>query len=265
MRRPGAGTSGRKRTPPRGAGGGAAATKAEEISRRLRVLDGLARAYPDARCALVFSNPLECLVATVLSAQCTDVRVNLVTRDLFKEFRSAADYAGAPRELLEDRIRSTGFFRSKAKSIQGLCAALVKDHGGVVPASMEALVALPGVGRKTANLVLGESFGIASGIVVDTHVQRLSGRLALTRHDDPVKIENDLMQIVPREDWIAFGTRMIAHGRRTCQARKPQCGSCTLLADCPFGLRQAAASSKETAPKRRLKKAAPRGRPRGRR
>jgi endonuclease-3 len=188
-------------------------------------------------------------VATVLSAQCTDARVNLVTRDLFRTYRSARDYAGDPPGRLEAAIRSTGFFRSKAKAIRTFCAALVRDHGGEVPASMDALVALPGVGRKTANLVLGEAFGIASGIVVDTHVHRVSRRLGLTPRDDPVKIESDLAAAVPREDWIAFGRRMILHGRRVCAARKPLCGSCPLLADCPFG--RGLATGRRTDPERR--------------
>jgi endonuclease-3 len=206
-----------------------------ESARGSAILSTLAGVYAGARVALVFSNPLECLVATVLSAQCTDARVNMVTRDLFRKYRTAADYASVPREQLETEIRSTGFFRSKAKAIQEFSAAIVKDHGGSVPRTMEDLVALPGVGRKTANLVLGESFGIASGIVVDTHVHRVSRRLALTEHDDPVKIERDLMEIVPQSDWIAFGIRMIAHGRSICRARNPLCATCPFLDHCPFG------------------------------
>ena len=215
-----------------------ATTREIEKDRVRRILHVLARAYPDARCALVFSNPLECLIATVLSAQCTDARVNIVTRELFRDHRSARDFAAVPRGSLEEEIRSTGFFHSKAKSIQGLCAGIVKDHGGEVPASMEALVALPGVGRKTANLVLGEAFGITSGIVVDTHVHRVSRRLGLTRKDDPEKIERDLMSILPSDQWIAFGTRMIAHGRKLCDARAPKCADCPLLPDCPHGRKE---------------------------
>jgi endonuclease-3 len=215
------------------------ATAAEvEKDRVRRILHVLAKTYPDARCTLVFSNPLECLIATVLSAQCTDARVNIVKRDVFRRYRTARDFASVPREKLEEEIRSTGFFHSKAKSIQGLCAAIVKDHGGEVPASMEALVALPGVGRKTANLVLGEAFGITSGIVVDTHVHRVSGRLGLTKKDDPEKIERDLLAIIPSDQWIAFGTRIIAHGRSICDARAPQCASCPLLPDCPHGRKE---------------------------
>jgi len=222
-----------------------------------RILEKLAGEYAGARCALVFSNPLECLVATVLSAQCTDARVNVVTRDLFGKYRTAHDYAEADRARLESDIRSTGFYRNKAKAIQGLCAALVAGHGGNVPASMEALTALPGVGRKTANLVLGEAFGIASGIVVDTHVQRVANRLGLTRHDDPVKIEQDLMAIVPREEWILFGTRLIAHGRRICQARNPACRTCPLLPDCPFGRKGARMVTKPAGRRRNAAAARP--------
>lgn len=211
------------------------AAGAADRTRSTRILGTLALVYPDARTALLFSSPLECLVATVLSAQCTDARVNRVTRGLFKLYRSAKDYADAPREKLEREILPTGFFRSKARSIQGLATAIVRDHGGEVPSTMEELVELPGVGRKTANLVLGESFGITTGIVVDTHVARVSGRLGLTRHEDPVKIEQDLMAIVPRKDWIAFGMRMILHGRQICVARRPLCHDCPLLPDCPSG------------------------------
>ncbi len=204
----------------------------------VRVVKELKKLFPEARCALGHSTPLELLVATVLSAQCTDARVNLVTRDLFKKYRSAADYAAAPREELENDIRSTGFFRSKAKSIQGLCEEIVRSHGGEVPRTMEELVRLPGVGRKTANVVLGEAFGITSGIVVDTHVHRISRRLGLTREEDPVKIERDLMEIFPRTEWLDLGMRMILHGRGLCPARSPRCGECPLLDECPFGARQ---------------------------
>jgi endonuclease-3 len=210
----------------------------EQKARTARILKELKRLFPEAPCALKHTNPLELLVATVLSAQCTDARVNLVIRDLFRKYRSASDYAGARREDLEADIRSTGFFRSKAKSILGLSEALLRDHGGQVPASMEELVALPGVGRKTANVVLGEGFGITSGIVVDTHVQRISRRLGLTRQEDPRKIESDLMTLVPRKEWIKFGMRMIFHGRGLCPARKPRCGECPLLPHCPFGKRE---------------------------
>ncbi len=222
-----------------------------EAARRkaVRVVKELGKLFPGARCALGHSNPLELLVATVLSAQCTDARVNLVTRDLFKTDRSAADYAAAPREELENDIRSTGFFRSKAKSIQGLCEELVRSHGGEVPRTMEELVRLPGVGRKTANVVLGEAFGITSGIVVDTHVHRISKRLGLTREDDPVKIERDLMEVFPESEWLDLGMRMILHGRGLCPARSPRCRECPLLDECPFGARQVRGSvGKRTAP-----------------
>lgn len=232
--------NGRRKAVPRG-----------ESERERAILSTLAGAYAGARVALVFSNPLECLVATVLSAQCTDARVNLVTRDLFRKYRTAADYARAPREQLESEIRSSGFFRSKTKAIQEFSAAIVRDHGGEVPRTMEELVALPGVGRKTANLVLGESFGVASGIVVDTHVHRVSRRLALTKHDDPVKIERDLMEIVPQLDWIAFGTRMIAHGRSICRARNPACPSCPFLPHCTFGRNLVAGGAPRRATARR--------------
>jgi endonuclease-3 len=202
-----------------------------ESARGSAILSTLAGVYAGARVALVFSNPLECLVATVLSAQCTDARVNMVTRDLFRKYRTAADYASVPREQLETEIRSTGFFRSKAKAIQEFSAAIVKDHGGSVPRTMEDLVALPGVGRKTANLVLGESFGIASGIVVDTHVHRVSRRLALTEHDDPVKIERDLMEIVPQSDWIAFGISHPARHSKNDAARLRKNGAARLRKD----------------------------------
>ena len=216
-----------------------------------RILKGLRRLFPDAPCALGHSDPLELLVATVLSAQCTDARVNLVTKDLFRRFRSAADYARAPREELEAAIRPTGFFRSKAKSIQGLAAVLVERHGGEVPRDMEALVRLPGVGRKTANVVLGEAFGMTTGVVVDTHVRRISKRLGLTHHDDPEKIERDLMQLFPRKEWLKLGMRMILHGRGLCPARKPRCTECPLLPDCTFGLRETKCAAQAAAPARR--------------
>jgi len=216
----------------------AAGSSGGEAARKLRVIRAVRRAYPEAACALSFRDPLQLLVATVLSAQCTDTRVNLVTRELFKRFRKPEDYLAVPIETIEEAIRSTGFFKNKAKAIQGICRTLIRDHAGAVPSTLEELVALPGVGRKTANVVLGEGFGIASGIVVDTHVHRLSRRLALTRADDPVKIERDLMEIVPRPDWLGFGMRLITHGRTICPARKPSCPECLLLPDCPFGLRE---------------------------
>ncbi len=199
-----------------------------------RVAEGLRKEYPDAECALVHDSPLELLIATILSAQCTDARVNIVTKDLFRKYRTAADFARAPLAKLEEAVKSTGFFRNKAKNIQGCCRKLVEDHGGEVPQDMDALVKLPGVGRKTANVVLGTAFGIASGVVVDTHVTRLSNRLGLTKHkSDAVKIERDLMALLPEKEWVDFSHRLIHHGRRVCTARKPNCDACTLERICP--------------------------------
>jgi endonuclease-3 len=193
----------------------------------------LRRAYPDAACSLDFGTPLELLVATILSAQCTDERVNRVTKDLFRKYRAAADYASAPLPELERDIQSTGFFRNKAKSIQNACRILAERFAGRVPPEIDALVELPGVGRKTANVVLGTALGIVSGVVVDTHVARISRRLGLTAHKDPEKIERDLMELIPAKEWIALSHRMIQHGRRVCTARKPQCSVCPLEAICP--------------------------------
>ena len=198
-----------------------------------RVAKLLADEYPDAVCALEFRNPLELLIATILSAQCTDVRVNLVTKDLFRRYRSAADYAKANPKELEEAIKSTGFFRNKAKNIQACCQKLVEEYGGEVPKELDLLVKLPGVGRKTANVVLGTAFGVASGVVVDTHVARLSWRLGLTKHKDPVKIERDLMAVLPPREWVDFSHRMIHHGRRICIARRPKCEICRLNKICP--------------------------------
>lgn len=189
--------------------------------------------YPGATTELNWSNPLELLVATVLSAQTTDVRVNAVTENLFEKYRTAADYAGADPAELEEDIRPTGFYRNKARSLQGMARALIEDHDGEVPRTMEELVALPGVGRKTANVVLGNAFGIDEGIVVDTHVRRLSKRLGLTTRDDPEKIEKDLIQTVPKEDWTVFSHLLILHGRRVCKSRKPDCPNCVLNDICP--------------------------------
>jgi endonuclease-3 len=208
-------------------------SKSEKSDRVGKILRRLATSYGDAECALVHSNPLELLVATILSAQCTDVRVNIVTKELFKRYKSAKDFAGADLKNLEQAVRSTGFFRNKAKSIQGAARLLVEKHGGEVPASMEELLELPGVARKTANVVLGTWFRKASGVVVDTHVQRISRRLQLTREDDPKKIERDLMKLLPAEEWIDFSHRLIWHGRRICAARKPKCGECPLAEECP--------------------------------
>lgn len=198
-----------------------------------KIIHGLRWEYPDATCALEFNTPLELLVATILSAQCTDARVNLVTRDLFKKYRSADDYAQADVADLERDIQSTGFFRNKARSIMACCQAIASEHGGEVPRDLASLVALPGIGRKTANVILGTAYGIASGIVVDTHVIRLSRRLGLTEQKDPEKIERDLIEQIPRKEWINFSHRLIHHGRRTCVARKPKCEVCVLADVCP--------------------------------
>lgn len=197
------------------------------------IISGLDRRYPGATCALHHSNPLELLVATILSAQCTDARVNQVTKDLFTRYRTAEDYANADPRRFEEEIKSTGFFRNKTKSILGMAQAVVERHGGEVPATMDELTALPGVGRKTANVVLGTAFAINEGVVVDTHVQRVSRRLGLTRHADAVKIERDLMKLVPRERWSDFGHMVIHHGRQICQARKPKCEMCPVNEWCP--------------------------------
>lgn len=197
------------------------------------VLARLRGHYPDARCALNHRNPLELLIATILSAQCTDQRVNLVTKDLFRTYRSASDYAAAPLKELERAIQSTGFFRNKARNIQGCCQRLVDVHCGQVPKTMEELVELPGVGRKTANVVLGTAMGIAVGVVVDTHVTRLSHRLGLSRGKTAERIEQELMAVVPREGWIDFSHLLIHHGRAICVARKPRCEICPLVDLCP--------------------------------
>ena len=196
--------------------------------------------YPDAHCELNFSNPLELLVATILSAQCTDKRVNIVTADLFARYRTAADYADAPLADLEAAVKTTGFFRNKAKNIRAASALLVAKHGGEVPRTMEALAALPGVGRKTANVVLGNAFGIDSGVVVDTHVGRLARRLGLTRHVDPEKVERNLMKLVPRERWTLWSHWLIFHGRRRCKAQNPDCPACEFLDLCPTGKKKKA-------------------------
>jgi endonuclease III len=196
------------------------------------ILAGLAKLYPDAECALVHENPLQLLVATILSAQCTDKRVNLVTPVLFARYRNAADFAEADLAELEGYIRTTGFFRNKAKNIQAACSAIVERHGGAVPATLEELVELPGVGRKTANVVLGNAFN-TPGITVDTHVGRLSRRLGLTEHTDPVKVERDLMELIPQPRWTSASHELILHGRAICFARNPQCEKCVLVALCP--------------------------------
>jgi endonuclease III len=197
------------------------------------ILEGLAALYPDADCELVWKNPFQLVCATILSAQCTDVRVNMVTPELFRRWPDAKALAKARQPDVEKVIQSTGFFRNKAKSLIGMARVLVEKHGGQVPRTMEEMLELPGVARKTANVVLGTAYGLATGVVVDTHVHRLSRRLRLTRQDDPKKIEQDLMKKVPREQWIAFSHRLIWHGRRVCDARRPRCDSCDLAPLCP--------------------------------
>ena len=203
------------------------AAPAPEVTARLKA------EYPDASTELDWSNPLELLVATILSAQTTDVQVNRVTENLFSKYRTAEDYADSSLDELEENIRPTGFYRNKARSLRGMARALVEEHGGEVPSTMSELVALPGVGRKTANVVLGNAFGTNEGIVVDTHVRRVSGRLGLTESSDPVKIERELMRSVPEGDWTIFSHLLILHGRRTCKARKPDCPNCILNDICP--------------------------------
>ena len=212
-------------------------------SRINKILEILRSTYPDVKTALHHRTPLEMLIATILSAQCTDVRVNEVTKVLFKKLRTAKDYAEVPISDLEELIRSTGFFRNKAKSIKACCKAIQEDYGGKVPNNLEALVELPGIGRKTANVVLGSAFGIP-GIVVDTHVKRLSQRIGLTKEKDPVKIEFDLMALIPKKHWTDFSHQMIWHGRRLCPARKPKCPECPLLKLCDYGREASVVSQK---------------------
>ena len=205
------------------------------IDRTQKIITGLRTEYPDAHCELNYTSPLELLIATILSAQCTDKAVNQATPALFAKYRTAADYANANMEDLQTAIHSLGFFRNKAKSIQNCCKQLVEKHGGQVPRTMEELVELPGVGRKTANVVLGNAFSINEGIVVDTHVARLSHRLALSKHAEPEKIEVDLQGLVPRKFWAMFSHWLIWHGRRRCYARKPDCDHCVVFGLCPYG------------------------------
>lgn len=211
-----------------------AATTEQQRTRRLISL--LKRAYPDARCSLNYTNPLELLVATILSAQCTDERVNLVTSELFRKYRRPEDYLNVSASELESDIRSTGFYRNKARAIQGACKMITEQHDGEVPNELDSLLALPGVARKTANVVLGNAYGITSGIVVDTHVARLSERLGLTTERQPEKIERDLMRLVPHKDWINFSHLLIAHGRKICKARTPLCAECPVERLCPSSL-----------------------------
>jgi endonuclease-3 len=202
-------------------------------ARAKQVIAGLKLVFPNATCALNFETPLDLTVATILSAQCTDERVNMVTKDLFKKYQSAQDYAAAPPGVLEEEIHPTGFFRQKSISLRRMGQKLVEKFDGEVPRTMAEMIQIPGVARKTANVVLGTAYGIPSGIVVDTHVHRLSFRLGLSDEKDPVKIERDLMEVVPREEWIWFGHAMILHGRETCIARTPRCSACVLQGFCP--------------------------------
>jgi endonuclease-3 len=207
-------------------------TSNPQSARARRIVALLARQYPDARCALDHGSPLQLLIATILSAQCTDVRVNLVTPALFARYPNARTFAEAKQNDLEQAIASTGFFRNKARNIIACCKNIVEFHGGKVPGTLEELVELPGVGRKTANVILGNSFGVP-GITVDTHVGRVSRRLGLTHQVDPVKVEHDLMDLIPRKEWTMFSHRMIFHGRQVCHARRPRCQDCMLAKLCP--------------------------------
>ncbi|MCI0415171.1 endonuclease III [bacterium] len=197
------------------------------------ILKLLKKAYPDARCSLNYTTPFELLIATILSAQCTDARVNQVTKDLFRKYPGPQDYLNVPEEELQNDIRTTGFFRNKTKSIRGASKKLLEDFGGEVPSTMDQLLTLPGVARKTANVVLGNAFNITSGIVVDTHVSRVSQRLGLTKQTQPEKIEQSLMKLVPKKEWVAFSHRLIMHGRYVCKAPKPDCPNCILNDLCP--------------------------------
>jgi endonuclease-3 len=207
-------------------------TTAAKKKRAMKIIAALDRIYPAAHCELDHADPLQLLIATILSAQCTDKRVNIVTQELFKKYRSAADYSNAPLAELELAIKSTGFFRNKAKNIQACCRKLVERHAGKVPRTMEELTQLDGVGRKTANVVLGNAFGINVGVVVDTHVARLSQRLGLTKQKTPEKIESELMALVPQKQWTLFSHWLIWHGRRRCDARRPDCAGCEIKKLC---------------------------------
>jgi endonuclease-3 len=213
-----------KRTPPK--------TAAERKARAARILARLDEMFPNVSCALHHSNPWELLVATILSAQCTDKRVNMVTPGLFSKYPTVSDFAHAHQDELANDIRSTGFFNNKAKSIKGAARKVLADFGGEIPRTIEEMLTIPGAARKTANVVLGTAFGIASGVVVDTHVQRIAARLDLTKQTSPDRIEKDLMKIVPKEKWILFSHQVIHHGRGLCAARKPRCGECPIEPDC---------------------------------
>lgn len=206
---------------------------ADRKKRTAEIIKRLRNAYPDAHCALNHANAFELLIATILSAQCTDARVNIVTANLFRKYRGPADYLNVSQQELEQDIHSTGFFRNKAKNIQAACRRLIDEFNGEVPQTMDELLTLGGVARKTANVVLGNAFGIASGVVVDTHISRLSQRLGLTDNKTPEKIENDLADLVPKRHWVMFPHWMIFHGRQICDARKPKCGQCVLADICP--------------------------------
>jgi len=207
--------------------------KLDNKTRVLNIIELLEKEHPDAKIALNYSNPLEILVATILSAQCTDKRVNIVTKALFKKYRKAEDYANADLEELEEDMRPTGFYRNKARNIKKCCQILVEKFNSQVPRTMEEMLELPGVARKTANIVLSNAYGLIEGIAIDTHVRRLARRLGLTEHEDPNKIESDLMKIVPKNKWMKFTDLLIFHGRRICVARKPKCGICILNKLCP--------------------------------
>lgn len=224
---------------------------AEKKARARKIVARLDRAYPDARTELHFTTPLDLLVATILSAQCTDERVNAVTAELFKKYRTAADWAGVPLPVLEHEIHSTGFFRAKARSLSGMARGLVERHAGEVPRTLDELVTLPGVGRKTANVVLGNAFGIPA-LAVDTHVLRVSQRLGLARGEDPEKVHDQLCELLPRPSWTKASHLLILHGRRVCFARKPACPTCPVLGLCPWsGKTKAVAAVPKAAPKRR--------------
>ncbi len=207
---------------------------ADAPQRAKKILTILRKTHPDAKIALDFTNPLELLIATVLSAQCTDVRVNIVTKDLFKKYRSAADYVKVEPKELEEDIRTTGFFRNKTKNIQAACKDIVEKFGGKIPDTMDELTSLAGVGRKTANVILGNAYSVP-GITTDTHVIRLSRLMGLSKHTDPVKLEQDLMKLIPKKDWTMFSHYMIFHGRRICNARKPDCMNCPVRPHCAYG------------------------------
>ncbi|MEP7342452.1 MAG: endonuclease III [Acidobacteriota bacterium] len=214
-------------------------TKEQLVTRTQQIIRALKKTYPDATCALNHTSPLELLFATILSAQCTDERVNIVTANLFRKYHGAAEYAAADPAELERDINSITFFRNKAKSIQTTARLLLEKHNGQIPKTLEELVLLAGVGRKTANVVLGTAFGIPTGVVVDTHVMRLTQRLGLTTNKEPEKIERDLIELLPKKEWINFSHRLIWHGRRVCKARKPECDACSLEPYCPSSLLKA--------------------------